>query len=145
MWKCRSLKPSTTPLSETSSMSLTSSLIVIPNFELSPPEAAHLPEPVTETRTRAPNLGRTPNSEACDSSRRSSENFSRIGMTFFPSSCPINSSRIIVQSLYPLQISNVRSSSRWGSAATSSAFDPLSRPKPKGRPASRISWTTSWS
>src|SRR5947207_2549883 len=40
MWKCSSLKPSATPFNDTSSMSLTSSLMVIPNFELSPPEAA---------------------------------------------------------------------------------------------------------
>ena len=29
----------------------------IPNFELSPPDAAHFPDPVAETFTRTPNLG----------------------------------------------------------------------------------------
>ena len=37
-----------------------SSVIEMPNFDASPPDAAHFPEPVAETFTRTPKLGQIP-------------------------------------------------------------------------------------
>ena len=133
-WKCSSLNPESIPAPETTSSSFTSSVIEMPNFDASPPDAAHFPEPVADTFTRTPKLGTDSQFLACAISGRISEYFSRIGMTFFPSCWPISSSRIITRPCSRCRSAAVRSSSRCGSAATSSAFEPHSRPKPK-RPA----------
>ena len=130
------------PIWSSCSRASSSSALLSPNFEASPPLSSHLPAPLAASLMRMPRLGRTPSFSAVRAMTDSSGSFSTTRNTRFPIFCASKASSMYDWSLWPLQMMRLSLSIFVAITACNSGFEPASRPRLYFFPWLMISSTT---